>query len=254
MHLWMTILAVVLLAAIGFGIVAALRLEKPWLQPIAIARAVAQLAILTLILNGVISSGWWVAAFLLVMVLAATWVVIRRLSVQLTFVPVIALIIAVSSAVPVSIVFATGAVQFSPRYVLAVGGIVIGNAMTVSTLAGRSMAASFVSSRDEIEGWMALGATPRRSSLRVVRVAASTALIPSTDQTRTTGIVTLPGAFVGAIFAGASVIEAAEFQVLVLASILVAGAITVASVGRVFGAPTIIPNDGKLLVRSSPAR
>ena len=250
MHLWMTILAVVLLAAIGFGIVAGLRLEKPWLQPIAIARAVLQLAILTLILNGVISSGWWVAAFLAVMVLAATWVVIRRLSVQLSFVPVIALIIALSSAVPVSIVFATGAVQFSPRYVLAVGGIVVGNAMTVSTLAGRSMAASFVSSRDEIEGWMALGATPRRSSLRVVRVAASTALIPSTDQTRTTGIVTLPGAFVGAIFAGASVIEAAEFQVLVLASILVAGAITVACIGRVFGAPTVIPNDGKLLVRT----
>ncbi|HEY4269794.1 MAG TPA: ABC transporter permease [Galbitalea sp.] len=254
MHLWMTILAVALLAAIGFGIVAGLRLEKPWLQPIAIARAVLQLAILTLILNGVISSGWWVAAFLAVMVLAATWVVIRRLLLHLSFAPVIALIIALSSAVPVSIVFATGAVQFSPRYVLAVGGIVVGNAMTVSTLAGRSMAASFVSSRDEIEGWMALGATPRRSALRVVRVAASTALIPSTDQTRTTGIVTLPGAFVGAIFAGASVIEAAEFQVLVLASILVAGAITVASVSRVFGAPTVIPIDGTLLVRLSAAR
>ena len=248
MQLWMTILAVVVLAGIGFGIVAILRLEKPWLQPIAIARAVLQLAVLTLILNGVISSGWWVAAFLAVMVIAATWVVIRRLSLGLAFAPVFAVMIAVASAVPVSIVFATGAVQFSPRYVLAVGGIVIGNAMTVSTLAGRSMAASFVSSRDEIEGWLALGATPRRSSLRVVRVAASTALIPSTDQTRTTGIVTLPGAFVGAIFAGASVIEAAEFQVLVLASILVTGAITVAAVGRVFGAPAVIPNDGRLLV------
>jgi putative ABC transport system permease protein len=74
-----------------------------------------------------------------------------------------------------------------------------------------------------------------------VRIAASTALIPATDQTRTTGIVTLPGAFVGAIFAGASPLVAAEFQVLVLASILVTGAIAVALLSLVFGAPKVIP-------------
>jgi putative ABC transport system permease protein len=235
------VVAVVVLAAVALAIVWGLRLEKPYLQPIAILRAVLQLAVLTLILAGVISSGWWVALFLVVMIGAATWVVIRRLELRWLDAPTIAGIILVATAVPSVVVFLTGAVDFSPRYVLAVCGIVVGNAMTVCTLMGRSMSANFVSYRDEIEGWLALGATPRKASLRGVRSAASTALIPATDQTRTTGIVTLPGAFVGAIFAGASVLAAAEFQVLVLASILVTGAISVGLLSWRFGSPRVIP-------------
>ena len=52
------VVAVAVLAAIALAIVWGLRLERPWLQPIAILRAVLQLAILTLILVGVISNGW----------------------------------------------------------------------------------------------------------------------------------------------------------------------------------------------------
>jgi putative ABC transport system permease protein len=241
MNVLPVIIAVAVLSALALAIVWGLRLEKPYLQPIAILRAVLQLAILTIILVGVISNGWWVALFLVVMVGAATWVVLRRLELQWRDAPTIAGIIVVAVAIPVAVVFVTGAVEFSPRYVLAVGGIVVGNAMTVSTLMGRSLTANFVAQRDEIEGWLALGATSRRSSLRSSRSAASTALIPATDQTRTTGIVTLPGAFVGAIFAGASVLAAAEFQILVLASILVTGAIAVALLSWRFGAPRIIP-------------
>lgn len=233
--------AVAVLAAVASAIVWGLRLEKPYLQAVAILRAVLQLAILTVILIGVISNGWWVAVFLAVMVGAATWVVIRRLRLRLVDAPIIAGIIALATAIPVTVIFLTGAVDFTPRLVLAVGGIVVGNAMTVCTLMGRSLSAGFVSERDEIEGWLALGATPRRASLRSARIAASTALIPATDQTRTTGIVTLPGAFVGAVFAGANVEVAAEFQILVLAAILVTGAISVALLSWKFGAPKIIP-------------
>ena len=52
------------------------------------------------------------------------------------------------------------------------------------------------------------------------------ALIPATDQMKTTGLVTLPGAFVGAIFGGVSPLEAGRFQLVVLAAIMAAGAIT----------------------------
>jgi putative ABC transport system permease protein len=52
------------------------------------------------------------------------------------------------------------------------------------------------------------------------------ALIPSIDQTKTTGLVTLPGAFVGAIFGGISPLEAGRFQIVVLAGIMAAGALT----------------------------
>lgn len=241
MSIWLTLAAVAVLAAITLSIVLVLRLEHPWLQPWAIARAAVQLGILTVILAGVISSVLWVALFLVVMVLAATWVVFRRLGLARRYLPIISGTIVVAAAIPTTAIFVTGAVEFSPRYVLAVGGIIVGNTMTVSTLMGRSLGSLIVSQRDEIEAWLSVGATPRRAALRAVRSAASTALIPSTDQTRTTGIVTLPGAFVGAVFAGASPLVAAEFQLLVLAAILAAGAITVALFSATFGAPEVLP-------------
>ena len=241
MSIWLTLAALVVLAAITLTIVLVLRLEHPWLQPWAIARATLQLGLLTVILAGVISNVLWVGAFLVVMVLAATWVVFRRLRLPRRYLPILTGTIVAAAIVPTVAVFVTGAVQFSPRYVLAVGGIVIGNTMTVSTLMGRSLGTLLVSQRDEVEAWLSVGATPRRAALRAVRSAASTALIPSTDQTRTTGIVTLPGAFVGAVFAGASPLVAAEFQLLVLAAILCAGAITVALFSVVFGAPEVLP-------------
>ena len=244
---FVTIIAIALLAAITLGVVFALRLEHPWLQPWAILRAVIQLGILSVILGGVISNHWFVAAFLAVMVTAATWVVVRRLGIASRYLlPVVGTVIA-ASAIPLVVVFATGAVAFSPRYLLALGGIVIGNTMTVCTLMGRTLGSLYLSQRDEMEAWLSIGATPRRSALRAVRSAASTALIPSTDQTRTTGIVTLPGAFVGAVFAGASPIQAAQFQLVVLAAVLAAGALTAASFTGVFGAPEVLPLDERPL-------
>ncbi|MFD6443872.1 ABC transporter permease [Promicromonospora sp. NPDC060204] len=238
------VVAVSVLAALAFAIVAVLRLESPWLQPIAIGRAVLQLGLLSLVLTGVLADGVWVGVFLAVMVGAATAVVLRRARLPWRDAPRLAGVLLVAAAVPMTVVFATGALPLEPRYLLAVGGIVVGSTMTVSSLMGRSLAAALVTGRDEIEGWLALGATPRTAALRAVRTAASTALIPSTDQTRTTGIVTLPGAFVGAVFAGSPPLEAAGFQLIVLASILAAGAICVAALGWLLGAPTQLPDGG----------
>jgi putative ABC transport system permease protein len=238
-----TLLAVAALVALTTAIVAGLRLEQPWLQPWAILRAVVQLGVLSVILLGVVSSGLWVGVFLLAMVVAASWTVFRRLRLARAQTPFLVLLVALASAVPVGVVFALGAVELSPRYVLAVGGIVVGNVMTVTTLFGRLLAAQLVAERDQIEGWLALGATPRQAAQSVTRSAASSALIPSTDQTRTTGIVTLPGAFVGAVFGGASPLAAAEFQLVVLASILAAGSVAVALLSWRFGAPQRVPTD-----------
>jgi putative ABC transport system permease protein len=236
-----TLLAVAVLVAVTLGIVLALRLEHPWLQPWAILRAVLQLGILSLVLSGIIRSPILVGLFLVVMLAAAVWTIARRLRLTLRGTAPVALVTLVAAAIPVTIVFLTGAVDFSPRYVLAVGGIVIGNTMTVSTLLGRNLGSQIVLRRDELEAWFSLGATPRQAAAPLVRSAASTALIPTTDQTRTTGLVTLPGAFVGSIFGGASPLVAAEFQLVVLAAILATSALAVAGLGFLFGAPKTIP-------------
>ncbi|RAG60894.1 ABC transporter permease, partial [Burkholderia multivorans] len=67
---------------------------------------------------------------------------------------------------------------------------------------------------------------PRRAGKRLRQTAVREALLPNFDQTKNTGLVTLPGAFVGALFAGAAPLEAAQFQIVVLTAIMLAGPIT----------------------------
>lgn len=234
-------LAVLVLTAATTAVVTSLRLERPWLQPWAVLRAVIQLTALSFVLRGVITDLRWTALFLLLMVAAACVTVRGRLRpTPLSSMSRIATTLVLSAVVPVGLVFATGALPQDPRYLLALGGIVVGGAMTAATLMGRSLSAALVASRPEVEAWLALGATPRRAAREPTRHAASTALVPATDQTRTTGLVTLPGAFVGAVFAGSSPLDAAQFQVVVLAAVLCAGALTALVFTWFFGAPTTL--------------
>ena len=94
---------------------------------------------------------------------------------------------------------------------------------------------------DEVEGWLALGARPRRSTIDLARRAVRDAMIPSIDQTKTTGLVVLPGAFVGAIFGGIALLEAGRFQIVVLAAILAAGSVTAVLVVRWLGDVRVKP-------------
>ena len=202
------------------------RVPQPLMPAWAIVRAAVQLAILSLILSGIISDLRWVALALVVMFSAAVWTVNRRVGHSLRDAGIIAGALAVGAIVPLGVVFAAHAVEFSGRYLLAVGGIVIGGVMSIATLTGRHFNENLVSRADEIEAWLSLGATPRQAVRDLATHAIHHALIPTTDQTRTTGLVALPGAFVGAIFGGASVVEAGVFQLVVLVSILTAGVIT----------------------------
>ena len=72
-------------------------------------------------------------------------------------------------------------------------------------------------------GWCSDRRPPRRS-------AAATALIPALDQTRTVGLVTIPGAFVGMVLGGASPLAAAVMQLYVLIAILCVTPIAVVAV------------------------
>jgi len=220
-----TLLGLVLLVAITVSVLRGYRTPKPFAPAWALLRGILQLGAISLILTGVISSPLWVSVGLMVMFVAAVGTVTRRIGWSWPHLGNVALAMGLGITVTLIIVFATGAIDFSPRYVLAYGGIVIGNAMSIATIAGRRFGEAVGEHWDEVEGWLALGATPRQSTRELAKRVIHFAMIPSTDQTKTTGLVTLPGAFVGAIFGGASPLEAGRFQIVVLAGILCAGSI-----------------------------
>ncbi|MFO7689086.1 MAG: ABC transporter permease [Cryobacterium sp.] len=224
-ELWPTLIGVLALTLVTGFVLRGYRTSRPWSPALALVRGTGQLLAISLVLSGIITDPFWVAVALLVMFLAAVTTVTRRLGATRRNAVAVAGALGLGVAVTLSIVFVSGAIEFSPRYVLAIGGIVIGNAMSIATLSGRRFHEALVERWDEVEGWLALGARPREATRELARRAVYFAMIPSTDQTKTTGLVTLPGAFVGAIFGGASPLEAGRFQIVVLAGILCAGSL-----------------------------
>lgn len=219
-------LATLLLAGVSVLVLVAGGIRGWWSPTVAVARAGVQLAALSLVLGGIIGDPVWVGVGLCIMFAVAVAVSTRRAGEPLAASWRAAVALGVGVGVAGGIVFVTGAVAFTPRYVLAVGAMVIGNAMTVASLAGRRFAQLRADRWAEVEGWLALGATPRQATRDLGRIAVHEALVPGIDQTKTTGLVVLPGAFVGALFGGLSPLEAGRFQLVVLAAILAAGALT----------------------------
>jgi putative ABC transport system permease protein len=236
-RLWIaTAIALLLLATIATAGLGGAGVRQPRAVVFALARAVIQLTALSLVLSGILRDGLWVGVGLVIMFVAAVATAAMR-SPRDTRRPLALAVAMLAGPITVMlIVFVSGAIEFSPRYVLAIGGIVIGNTMTIAILTQRVFHSTVQDHWDEVEGWLALGATPRRSTLDLARSAIHTAMLPSIDQTRTTGIVVLPGTFVGAIFAGASPVEAGRFQIIVLASVLAAGVLTAIILTRLTGA------------------
>jgi putative ABC transport system permease protein len=113
-----------------------------------------------------------------------------------------------------------GAFDFTPRAAVPTAGILIGGAMAATTLTGRRLLESLRDDVPEIETRLALGDSARTALAPAIRRAVHTGLIPVIDQTRSVGLVTLPGTFVGLVLGGASAEEAAATQLVVLLALL----------------------------------
>jgi putative ABC transport system permease protein len=220
-----TLIGVALLCGVGFLVLRVAGVRQPLAPAGAILRAAVQLALISAVLSGIITNALWVGLALLVMFGVAVGTSSHRLGWNRSTVLAVGTALGGGAVVALAVVFASGALAPTPRYLLAIGGIVVGNSMAITTLTARRFLEAAGEHWDEVEGWLALGAQPREATRRLARSAVHTALVPSIDQTKTTGLVTLPGAFVGAVFGGLSPLEAGRFQVVVLAAILAAGAI-----------------------------
>lgn len=220
-----TAIAIAVLVGITYSVLRRYEVPHRAAPARAVLRGALQLVVVSAVLTAALRSPWWIALVLMVMLCVASVTAARRLGASRSTLLMTSTAVASGVAVTLLVVFTTGTLELSARYALAIGGIVIGNAMSVCTLAGRHWVTTVRAGWEEVEGWLALGATARESTRDFSRSAAFAALVPSTDQTRTTGLVTLPGAFVGAIFGGLSPWEAGRFQIVVLAGIMCTGSI-----------------------------
>lgn len=211
------------------------RIGLGWFPLWAILRAVAQLSVIALLLRGILSVPWTVAAFILLMLTTASFTAVGRLRELHRGRRTAVLGVLVGAATALAAIFALQLVDLQVRYLIAVAGIIIGNSMTAATLSGRNFLRGARARSSEVEAWLSLGATPAVAHEDIGREAVREALLPTLDQTKSTGLVTLPGAFVGALFGGASPAEAAAFQLVVLAGIALTMTVTGIVVTRLSG-------------------
>ncbi len=198
----------------------------------AVLRSLLQLVLVALVIAWIFRNPAGTFVYLAIMLLAATATSVRRIGCgRRSYLRVLAPI-AVATGLAVAPVVASGALPLAAQSLLPFTAQVIGGAMTAASLSGTRFREDAHDQWDVVEGYLALGATGRQAVSWLGRRAVERSLIPSLDQTRSAGLVVLPGAFVGMLLGGASPAQAAQIQLLVLVALLAAA--TWSAIGTVW--------------------
>lgn len=128
--------------------------------------------------------------------------------------------LAIAGATTLGLVVALGVFEATARYLVPVGGMVIGNAMTASAVALNRLGDEMSDSRARIEATLALGATAQEAAQPTVRRALRSGMITLVDSTKTTGLIFFPGTMVGMLLAGANPTDAVRLQLILLYTLL----------------------------------
>lgn len=134
--------------------------------------------------------------------------------------------IGVASMATLTVMLVLGIIPAGARYVIPIGGMLIGNCMNVASVTAVRLLEDAADRRPQIEASLALGASPRQSTATLARRSVRLAMVPVIDSTKTTGLVFLPGAMTGMILAGAAPLQAVRLQAVVMFMLLAAVALT----------------------------
>ncbi len=237
-------MALVLLLGIAVAVSWVGRLPVQRSVTAAAVRAVIQLAVVSLVLAAVLSHLAWSAVFALVMFGVAVVTSARRIGAPRAW-PWVAVAVAAGCVPVLAVIFLSGAVPLNGPSLVPMAGIVIGGAMSASSLTGRRV---FAALRDEhgcYEAALSLGMERPVAITEVIGRHLPEALVPGLDQTRTVGLVTLPGAFVGVLLGGGTPLQAGAAQVIVLVGLLAAQTVTVVTAHQLTRSALLLPDNLK---------
>lgn len=213
---------------LGLGCMAWLKVGLTKDSLVSVARAVAQLSVATLIITAAVTHLALSILAMVVMLATATYTTTKRIQsvTSAWWCATLALFLSITPTIAALCV--TGSIPLNGLALIPLWGILLGNSMDAHTLFGRT---AFMALRDErniYEQYLALGIRERIARAEVVHPKVPEALVTGIDTIKTTGVVKLPGAFIGVILGGGSPMQAAIAQIAVLVGILTGRAIVVA--------------------------
>ena len=248
---WQLAVALAAFVVLGVAVARAGRLPLVSAIPWAAVRAAMQLVAVSLVVGLALSHPAWAFGFLTVMFTIGVVTTARRTELKGLRPRLAAAAAMAAGAVPVLlIVFLSGAAPLNGAAIVPIGSIVVGNMMTAHTLAARRAFAELRARIPEYEAYLSLGFTRNTAVTAIVTETLHEAIIPALDQTRTVGLVTLPGAYIGVLLGGGSPWEAAAAQVLVLVGINTGQACTAVTARWLMARGLLLPPD--LLERLRP--
>src|SRR5215212_6333540 len=214
--------------AVALSLYERLDLEKD--ITVAVIRSFVQLAAIGYVIDYIFGlDNFGVVALLLAgMVLFAAWTSARRAGGVPNAFLIAALAVGAAAVATLALLLVLGIVPATARYLIPLGGMVIGNSMNAASLTMTRIRDDLAEQRLKVEAALALGATSRQAVSPILKTALQRALIPLIDATKTTGIIFLPGAMVGMIIAGADPLEAVSLQIVVLYMLL--GSVSIAAI------------------------
>ncbi len=206
------------LVAVAIGVSRWRRAELEGDIAIAVARSALQLVAIGYVIQAIFDeeSLWLTAALIVVMVVFGAYTARARASnVPDAFVPLL-ISLALAAVATLGLVLALGIFEATPQYLVPVGGMVIGNAMTAAAVALNRLGDDVAAGAREIEATLALGATGSEAVAPIVRRSVRSGMITLVDSTKTTGLIFFPGTMVGMLLAGADPTDAVRLQLILL--------------------------------------
>jgi putative ABC transport system permease protein len=185
---------------------------------IAVVRSAIQLIAIGYVIQAIFDTDslWLVFALIAVMVLFGAYTARRRAKrVPDAFWPLL-VALGVAGGATLALVVVLGVFQPTPRYLVPVGGMVVGNSMTAAAVALNRLGDEMTDRAREIEATLALGATSTVAAMPSVRRSLQSGTIALIDSTKTTGLIFFPGTMVGMLLAGADPTDAVRLQLILL--------------------------------------
>jgi putative ABC transport system permease protein len=196
---------------------------------IAVVRSFLQLTAIGFVITVIFDqdSGVLVVALITVMVVFGAFTARNRArQVPNAFWPLL-VSLAVAAAATLGLVVGLGIFPATPRYLVPVGGMVIGNSMTSAAVALNRLGEDVHEQARKIEATLALGATSTQAVTPLVQRSLRSGMIALVDSTKTTGLIFFPGTMVGMLLAGANPVDAVRLQLILLYVLL--GAVSIAA-------------------------
>lgn len=182
-----------------------------------VCRAIVQLVIVGYVLKSIFDlNNRWLTILMVLFICVNAALNARKRSRNIDHALMISFVAITSgTALTLTILVLSGAIEFIPMQVIPISGMIAGNAMVAVGLCYSNLNQRFSDNQQKILEMLSLGASVKLASARLIRDSIRASMIPTVDAAKTVGLVSLPGMMSGLIFAGIDPVKAIKYQIMV---------------------------------------